>query len=73
LHQPASELLDATFCRFQTVYVVDVAAAIVNSLKDDGTSMGKTYELGGPDVYTVRDLVITIHNCYAIITMLNLV
>jgi uncharacterized protein YbjT (DUF2867 family) len=52
---------------------VDVAAAIVNSLKDDGTSMGKTYELGGPDVYTVRDLVITIHNCYAIITMLNLV
>jgi NADH dehydrogenase (ubiquinone) 1 alpha subcomplex subunit 9 len=51
---------------------VDVAAAIVNSLKDDGTSMGKTYELGGPDVYTVRDLVIIIHNCYAIINILNL-
>jgi NADH dehydrogenase (ubiquinone) 1 alpha subcomplex subunit 9 len=46
---------------------VDVAAAIVNSLKDDGTSMGKTYELGGPDVYTIRDLVIIYtHNCYAI-------
>ncbi|KAM0913322.1 hypothetical protein ACQ4PT_012239 [Festuca glaucescens] len=42
--------------KIQPVYVVDVAAAIVNSLKDDGTSMGKTYELGGPDVYTVRDL-----------------
>lgn len=37
---------------------MDVAAAIVNSLKDDGTSMGKTYELGGPDIYTVHDLVI---------------
>ncbi|VAI63033.1 unnamed protein product [Triticum turgidum subsp. durum] len=42
--------------KFQPVYVVDVAAAIVNSLKDDGTSMGKTYELGGPDIYTVHDL-----------------
>jgi NADH dehydrogenase (ubiquinone) 1 alpha subcomplex subunit 9 len=46
------------FCRIQPVYVVDVAAAIINSLKDDGTSMGKTYELGGPDVYTVHELVI---------------
>ena len=54
----AAELLDATFCRIQPVYVVDVAAAIVNSLKDDGISMGKTYELGGPDIYTIRELVI---------------
>jgi NADH dehydrogenase (ubiquinone) 1 alpha subcomplex subunit 9 len=46
------------FCRIQPVYVVDVAAAIINSLKDDGTCMGKTYELGGPDVYTVHELVI---------------
>lgn len=64
---PAAELLDATFCRFQPVYVVDVVAAIVNSLKDDGTSMGKTYELGGPDIYTVHDLVIIKHSCYATI------
>jgi NADH dehydrogenase (ubiquinone) 1 alpha subcomplex subunit 9 len=40
---------------------VDVAAAIVNSLKDDGTSTGKTYELGGLDVYTVHELVININ------------
>ncbi|EEE58042.1 hypothetical protein OsJ_08874 [Oryza sativa Japonica Group] len=40
----------------EPVYVVDVAAAIVNSLKDDGTSMGKTYELGGPEIYTVHEL-----------------
>ncbi len=50
------------FCRIQPVYVVDVAAAIVNSLKDDGTSMGKTYELGGPEIYTVHELVIIMHN-----------
>ena len=38
------------FRRIQPVYVIDVAAAIVNSLKDDGTSMGKIYELGGPEI-----------------------
>uniref|UniRef100_A0A0D3D2A5 NAD-dependent epimerase/dehydratase domain-containing protein n=1 Tax=Brassica oleracea var. oleracea TaxID=109376 RepID=A0A0D3D2A5_BRAOL len=42
--------------KFQPVYVVDVAAAIVAALKDDGSSMGKTYELGGPDVFTPHDL-----------------
>ncbi|KAG8060742.1 hypothetical protein GUJ93_ZPchr0002g23906 [Zizania palustris] len=42
--------------KIQPVYVADVAAAIVNSLKDDGTSMGKTYELGGPEIYTVHEL-----------------
>lgn len=40
------------------MYVVDVAAAIVAALKDDGTSMGKVYELGGPDIFTVHQLVI---------------
>lgn len=28
------------------------------SLKDDGTSMGRTYELGGPEIFTVHQLVI---------------
>lgn len=28
-------------------------------MKDDGTSMGKVYELGGPDLYTVHELVIS--------------
>ncbi|WZZ18637.1 hypothetical protein YC2023_111726 [Brassica napus] len=42
--------------KFQPVYVVDVAAAIVAALKDDGSSMGKIYELGGPDVFTPHDL-----------------
>ncbi|XP_073012669.1 NADH dehydrogenase [ubiquinone] 1 alpha subcomplex subunit 9, mitochondrial [Typha latifolia] len=42
--------------KIQPVYVVDVAAAIMASLKDDGTSMGKVYELGGPEVFTVHQL-----------------
>ncbi|KAK6937714.1 NmrA-like domain, partial [Dillenia turbinata] len=48
--------------KIQPVYVVDVAAAIVASLKDDGTSMGKIYELGGPDVFTVYDLAELMHD-----------
>nr|CAD1820943.1 unnamed protein product [Ananas comosus var. bracteatus] len=42
--------------KIQPVYVVDVAAAIIAALKDDGTSMGKVYELGGPEVFTVHQL-----------------
>ncbi|TYK24607.1 NADH dehydrogenase (ubiquinone) 1 alpha subcomplex subunit 9 [Cucumis melo var. makuwa] len=42
--------------KIQPVYVVDVAAGIVSALKDDGTSIGKVYELGGPEIYTVHDL-----------------
>lgn len=42
--------------KIQPVYVVDVAAAIVAALKDDGASMGKIYELGGPEVFTVHEL-----------------
>ncbi|RWV93938.1 hypothetical protein GW17_00043568 [Ensete ventricosum] len=38
------------------LYVIDVAAAIMASLKDDGSSMGKVYELGGPEVYTLHQL-----------------
>lgn len=50
---------DDFFCRIQPVYVVDVAAAIVSALKDDG-SMGKIYELGGPEIYTMHELVFSI-------------
>ncbi|XP_062149424.1 NADH dehydrogenase [ubiquinone] 1 alpha subcomplex subunit 9, mitochondrial [Alnus glutinosa] len=42
--------------KIQPVYVVDVAGAIVSALKDDGTSMGKVYELGGPEVFRVHEL-----------------
>ena len=42
--------------RFQPVYVGDVAQAIVNAL-DNPATFGKTYELAGPDVYTLEELV----------------
>jgi uncharacterized protein YbjT (DUF2867 family) len=42
--------------RFQPVYVGDVAQAIVNAL-DNPLTYGKTYELGGPRVYTLAELV----------------
>lgn len=41
--------------KFQPVYVGDVAAAIVKGLTDPSTA-GETYELGGPTVYSFREL-----------------
>jgi uncharacterized protein YbjT (DUF2867 family) len=42
--------------RFQPVYVGDVADAFVAALLDPHTAQ-QTYELGGPQVYTLRELV----------------
>ncbi len=42
--------------RFQPVYVEDVAAAFVKGLADPG-SFGRSYDLCGPRVYTLRELV----------------
>ena len=42
--------------RFQPVHIGDVADAFVASL-DDPRSFGQVYELGGPTVYTLRELV----------------
>ena len=41
--------------RFQPVYVGDVADAVMRSLTAEGTA-GTTYELGGPRVYSFRQL-----------------
>jgi NADH dehydrogenase len=41
--------------KFQPVFVGDVAEAIANALVDTRTR-GRTYELGGPAVYTLKDL-----------------
>lgn len=42
-------------CRFQPVFVGDVAAAMVQALDDPGTC-AQTYELGGPRVYSFKEI-----------------
>jgi NADH dehydrogenase len=42
--------------KFQPVWVEDVSRAFANSL-DNGATFGRTYELCGPKVYTLRELV----------------
>jgi len=41
--------------RFQPVFVGDLATAIVNALTDPRAA-GQTYEIGGPKIYTYREL-----------------
>lgn len=43
--------------RFQPVYVVDVAAAAVAALEDPERFGGRTFELGGPDVLSMAELI----------------
>ena len=52
---PALPLVGGGKTRFQPVFVGNVAAAIVAVLDSDSAS-GRTYELGGPTVYSFRDL-----------------
>jgi len=42
--------------KFQPIWVEDVAQAFVSALENIST-YGKSYELGGPNVYTLRELV----------------
>ncbi len=52
---PFLPLIDGGETRFQPVYVDDVARAVILGLTEKETA-GKTYELGGPDIYTFREL-----------------
>lgn len=49
-------MLGSPGARFQPVFVEDVAAAFVKSL-EDVKSFGKGYDLCGPRIYTLRELV----------------
>jgi NADH dehydrogenase len=52
---PALPLIGGGHTKFQPVFVGDVAQAIVKSL-DDASTRGRTYELGGPNVYSFRQI-----------------
>lgn len=52
---PALPLIGGGRTRFQPVYVGDVADAVIAALTRPDTQ-GRTYELGGPTVYTFKDL-----------------
>ena len=53
---PVLPLIGGGRTRLQPVSVEDVAEAVANIIADPGT-VGRTYELGGPGVYTLRELV----------------
>ena len=52
---PVLPLIGGGTTRFQPVYVGDVAAAVGTCIRDAATQ-GKTFELGGPTIYTFRQL-----------------
>ncbi len=52
---PALPLIGGGHTRFQPVYVGDVADAVIAAL-DRHDAVGRTYELGGPKVYSFRQL-----------------
>lgn len=52
---PALPLLGGGHTKMQPVYVDDVADAVCTALEDTSTQ-GKTYELGGPAVYSFKQL-----------------
>ncbi len=52
---PALPLIGGGKTLFQPVFVGDVAAAIVKTLEDESTH-GRTYELGGPTIYSFKQL-----------------
>ena len=52
---PALPLIGGGHTKMQPVYAGDVADAIVRAL-DDAATDGKTYELGGPHIYTMKQI-----------------
>ena len=52
---PAIPLIGGGKTKFAPIYVVDVARAIVKTMESNNSS-GKIYELGGPEVYSFKQL-----------------
>jgi uncharacterized protein YbjT (DUF2867 family) len=58
---PVLPLIGGGRTRLQPIFAEDVAEAVANILTDTGT-VSRTYELAGPGVYTLRELVrMTLH------------
>lgn len=55
VNSPVLPLMGGGHTRFQPVYVGDVADAVMACLDDPGTK-GQTFELGGPQVLTFKEL-----------------
>lgn len=55
----ALPLIGGGHTRFQPVYVCDIAAAVARVIGDQSCD-GRTFELGGPRVYSFRELLATI-------------
>jgi NADH dehydrogenase len=55
LVSPVLPLIGGGHTRFQPVFVGDVAAAVAHCIADPAAS-GKIYELGGPSIYSFREL-----------------
>lgn len=54
-YSPVLPLIGGGKTRFQPVYVGDVAAAVARAFTTPHL-LGKTYELGGPDIYSFRQI-----------------
>jgi NADH dehydrogenase len=52
---PVLPLIGGGHTKFQPVFVGDVAAAVLKCVEDASTR-GKTYELGGPNVYSFKEI-----------------
>ncbi len=54
---PALPLIGGGHTKFQPVYVGDIAQAVTNILiEDKGAYVGHTYQLGGPEIMTFREI-----------------
>lgn len=52
---PVLPLVDGGHTRLQPVFAIDVATAVVNALLSEAAA-GQTYELGGPKVYSMKEI-----------------
>jgi uncharacterized protein YbjT (DUF2867 family) len=54
---PFLPLIGGGKTKFQPAYVGDVAAALAKAVMEPSSAQGRTYELGGPSVYTFKELI----------------